>query len=110
MIKDAIANYLADRLRAQVSSAFAGGRNSHRDRLTPPLGRSVITTLKMIAGLGVSKEWAAGSLKQTSLIIHYLDWQAARRLGGGRKIKLLLIASMLTFVKEASAVFSLRRI
>ena len=35
---DAIANYLADRLRAQVSSRFAGNRNSHCDRLTPPLG------------------------------------------------------------------------
>jgi len=38
MIKDAIANYLADRLRAQVSSGFAGDLSSHRDRLTPPLG------------------------------------------------------------------------
>src|SRR5262245_19734302 len=29
----------------------------------------------MIAGLGVSKKWAAGSSKQTSFIIHYLDRQ-----------------------------------
>jgi hypothetical protein len=70
--KDAIANYMADQIGAQVPSDFAGPRTSHRDRLRAG-GQPVITPPKMITGFGVSTKWAAGSLKLTSFIIRNLS-------------------------------------
>jgi hypothetical protein len=84
---DAIANYLADRLSAQVSSGFAATEIPIAIGSRHSLGQSAITPdAEMIAGLGVSKKRAAGSF-EANVHYHSLHALASRkraRYGPGR--------------------------
>ena len=82
MIKDAIANVLANRAAAVLSGVVADRSRTPIDSCEPHVQIHLRADgpLKMIVRPRRSNKSALASLKQTSFIIHRLGWQVGTRL------------------------------